>query len=704
MKQWFNNLKIGSKLQVTVGIVIAGMTALGIFSVRQLSVVNKQSTAIAEDWLPGVERIAALKNEIIEYRSLHYSFIAAQNDAGRAKVQSALDAQREHFIKRAKEYEATITLDKHRELFAVYSKEADGFLAAWPPIEAVAKTGDVAQAEALMSGEIAQRFETLNGTLDKLVALNHDESVAASALADRLYARAMYGIIAGIAVCALLGLALAWLVGRQISHAATLVQRQAHSLSSICVTGLRSGLDALARGDTSIRLEAKTTLIGSKVNDEMGKIAQTVDSLILSTQANIVAFSETQRIIESMLAETRTLASSAQQGELAARANDSRYEGAYRELLSGMNGVMNAVATPIDEARTVLAQVADRDLTPRMNGSYHGDYEQLKTSINSSIENIADTLSQVLNAAEQVSSAGTQISSASQSLAQGSSEQAAGIEEISSSTTEFASMAKQNAASANEALALAESVRANASEGHARMNRLTEAVEDIQRGSNETAKIVKTIEEIAFQTNLLALNAAVEAARAGDAGRGFAVVADEVRALAIRSAEASKTTADLIERGLSNSQRGVALNAEVMGSLQQINTQVQQVTVVIAEIAASSGQQSDGVQQINAAVDQLNGTTQQVASNAEESASTAEELSSQAAMLQSMVAQFRLEQSKSVRSAGRRSVAPTRGTSRTSNARPSTPRALASSTSHSSSAGAAVIPFDADDDDVLSVF
>jgi methyl-accepting chemotaxis protein len=205
-----------------------------------------------------------------------------------------------------------------------------------------------------------------------------------------------------------------------------------------------------------------------------------------------------------------------------------------------------------------------------------------------------------------------------------------------------AEMAQQSASNAGEARRLAASAHAHTAEGTSRMGRLTEAVRDIRSASVETAKIVKTIEEIAFQTNLLALNAAVEAARAGDAGRGFAVVAEEVRALAIRSAAASKSTADLIEKSVQSAEHGVALNSEVLKSLEQINLEVQRVADVTTEISDAAEHQASGIEQINAAVSQLNGITQQVAANAEESASAAAELEGQARSLRETVGEFRL--------------------------------------------------------------
>ena len=241
---------------------------------------------------------------------------------------------------------------------------------------------------------------------------------------------------------------------------------------------------------------------------------------------------------------------------------------------------------------------------------------------------------------EQVASASEQVSSASQSLAEGASEQAAAIEETSSSLEETASMAKQNAANSKEAKGLAAEARTNADKGSEAMERMSAAMEDIKKSSDETAKIIKTIDEIAFQTNLLALNAAVEAARAGEAGKGFAVVAEEVRNLAQRSAEAAKNTAEMIEESVAKAENGVEISGQVSQILEDIATGSRKVDELVAEVASASDEQTIGVEQINAAVTQMDSVTQQNAANAEESASASEELGSQAQELRSMVDQL----------------------------------------------------------------
>jgi methyl-accepting chemotaxis protein len=393
-----------------------------------------------------------------------------------------------------------------------------------------------------------------------------------------------------------------------------------------------------------------TRTIGHLEHLSVGVIDKPITRDYLGDYAKLkVSFNRAFEAVNNMVADADMLAQASAAGQLATRADAQKHQGDFRKIIQGVNDTLDAVITPVNEAAAALARVADRDLTARMTGHYDGDLASFQSSMNAAVDNLDQALQQVATGVDQVAAAAAQIGQGSQALAQGASEQAASLEEVGSSLQEMASMTRQNAANSKEARGMAEHTRSGANQGLERMTHLSEAMEKIKTSADATAKIVKTIDEIAFQTNLLALNAAVEAARAGDAGKGFAVVAEEVRNLAMRSAEAAKTTANMIEESVLNAETGVQLNQEVLAQLREINGQTNKVGEVMGEIAVGSEQQSQGIDQITSAVEQMIQLVQQNAANAEASAAAAEELSSQSEELRTMVAEFRLTGSQARR-------------------------------------------------------
>ena len=238
---------------------------------------------------------------------------------------------------------------------------------------------------------------------------------------------------------------------------------------------------------------------------------------------------------------------------------------------------------------------------------------------------------------DQVAEASSQVSVTSQSLAEGASEQAASIEESSSSMEEMASMTKKNTENAIHADTLMKESHKVVTDANQSMQQLTGSMQDISSASEETSKIIKTIDEIAFQTNLLALNAAVEAARAGEAGAGFAVVADEVRNLAMRAAQAAKDTAELIEGTVKKVGEGSGLVSRTNEAFGKVSESSTKIGELVAEIAEASKEQSTGIDQVNIAVSEMDKVVQQNAANAEESASASEEMNAQAEQLKAYV-------------------------------------------------------------------
>ncbi|MEW6238599.1 MAG: methyl-accepting chemotaxis protein [Candidatus Omnitrophota bacterium] len=246
---------------------------------------------------------------------------------------------------------------------------------------------------------------------------------------------------------------------------------------------------------------------------------------------------------------------------------------------------------------------------------------------------IGFSVSRLAETTENVTTAADHIAQSSQQLAQCANEQASSLEETSASLEEMSSMTKQNAENARQADAMTMDLHKSAESCRDSMRKMTKAIQQIKSSSDETAHIVKTIDEIAFQTNLLALNAAVEAARAGEAGKGFAVVAEEVRNLAQRSAKAAQNTSKLIEESQKNAEHGVSVSDEVADILEKIASGIQRVTQHIAEVSSASNEQAQGIGQINEAVMQMDKITQSNTASAEESAAASDELSAQAKYL-----------------------------------------------------------------------
>lgn len=238
---------------------------------------------------------------------------------------------------------------------------------------------------------------------------------------------------------------------------------------------------------------------------------------------------------------------------------------------------------------------------------------------------------------EEVSAAACQVSAASQTLATGASQQAAAIQETSATLEETSSMVHQNKENTQQAAVLARQAKQYAEQSDVEMTKMSESMMNLKNSSNEIAKIIKVIDEIAFQTNLLSLNAAVEAARAGDAGKGFAVVAEEVRNLAQRSAQAAKDTTIIIESNIELSEESANMANTVKKSVESIGIEARKVSDLLEEIAVATNEQAQGVLQINKAISQMEEALQANASTAEESAAASEALQEQAVSVKEIV-------------------------------------------------------------------
>ena len=279
------------------------------------------------------------------------------------------------------------------------------------------------------------------------------------------------------------------------------------------------------------------------------------------------------RSVSGPLAKLTGLAQLMEQGDLGLKSKhplkvDIHTNDEIGYLTHIFQNMMEHLKGYIGEISVTLAAISDGNLTVETTQNYVGDFVSIKESLDEILKKLNDTMSQIMESTDYVSNGADQMSVGAQSLSQGSVEQASTVEGLEMNVREISQRISQSAENAQQASQMVESVGVQILESNQKMQEMIDAMREINESSNEISKIIKTIESIASQTNILALNAAVEAARAGEAGKGFAVVAEEVRALAGKSAEASKTTTDLIESSIQRVEHGSMIASEMASQLE----------------------------------------------------------------------------------------------------------------------------------------
>ncbi len=354
------------------------------------------------------------------------------------------------------------------------------------------------------------------------------------------------------------------------------------------------------------------------------------------------------RAVSGPLAKLTGLAQRMERGELGLKDNralqiDIRSNDEIGCLTRIFKNMMDSLKGYIGEIADVLESISDGDLSVKATQDYVGDFVSIKESLDEILVKLNGTMSQIMESTDHVSSGADQMAVGAQSLSQGSVEQASTVEGLETNVRGISQRISQSAENAQQASQIVETVGAQIMESNQKMQEMIGAMQEINSSSNEISKIIKTIENIASQTNILALNAAVEAARAGESGKGFAVVAEEVRTLAGQSAEASKTTTELIESSMQKVEHGSRIASEMASRLEEIVAGANQVMVTTNQIAEDSRVQATAVSDVQEQISQISSVVQTNSAIAEESAATSEELSAQTKVLKSLIDMFCLK-------------------------------------------------------------
>ncbi|WP_433852766.1 methyl-accepting chemotaxis protein [Stenotrophomonas nitritireducens] len=425
-------------------------------------------------------------------------------------------------------------------------------------------------------------------------------------------------------------------------------------------------------GDYGRMVQETNALVGSHVQVQQhlievmrhyarGDLSVDMDRLPGEKAAITQAMDETKASLSAINAEIKRLAGAAAAGDFSLRGDEDRFEHDFRDMVAGLNRLMETTDGNLSEVSALLHAIAEGDLTVRMHGDFHGVFARMRDDANATVAQLTSIIGRIQQAASSINLAASEIATGNNDLSRRTEQQAANLEETAASMEELTSTVRQNAEHARQASQLAQGAAGVASQGGQVVGQVVTTMSAIEASSKKIADIISVIDGIAFQTNILALNAAVEAARAGEQGRGFAVVASEVRTLAQRSAGAAKEIKGLIEDSVDKVSEGSQLVHQAGTTMGEIVTSVQRVTDIMAEISSASQEQSAGIEQVNQTVVQMDEATQQNAALVEEATAAARAMEEQATQLAEAVSVFRTgagTPASSTRPAGKPAAAP----------------------------------------------
>ncbi|MBI4642440.1 MAG: methyl-accepting chemotaxis protein [Deltaproteobacteria bacterium] len=632
--KWFYNLKIGLKLIVSFLLLSAISAIVGWFGISNMARINEMLDTLYQRETMGISFIKDADIRLMDFDRCEKDFLLATSEADRERFQKRMNDHEKAMLEDIAKARPLFVTARAKELFAKVEKVWGDYREInRKMIDLAKKEGLAKEKESTTLSQVKgrEKLHAVEAVFTELTQNKQDNCKKVYDESGALYAHSRLTMFGIVGVGALIGLVLGFFIARMISKP---------------VQKLAAAADKLATGDINVNIEADT-------KDEIGILAQSFNIML--------------KIIKDLLIETERLTKATLDGKLDSRGNASDYQGAWSDLVTGINQLIDAFVGPINVTAEYIERISKGDIPEMITDDYKGDFNEIKINFNMLIKamnevtqvaaeladgnltvkvaersaqdklmqalakmvsGLSEVVANIQTAAHQVTAGSQELSSSSQQLSQGATEQSASVEEVSSSMEQMAANIKQNSDNAQQTEKIALKAAEDAKEGG-------NAVVETVTAMKEIAGKISIIEEIARQTNLLALNAAIEAARAGEHGRGFAVVASEVRKLA----ERSQTAAGEINK-LSASSVEVAEKAGEM--LARIVPDIQKTADLVQEINAASNEQRSGANQINKAIQQLDQVIQQNAAASEEMASTSEELLSQSEQLQSTIGFFKI--------------------------------------------------------------